>query len=137
MVSLVHGFGEHCGRYQELATYLNAQRIAVVGVDLRGHGRTNSPRGFAASYEHLHEDLKALLHEASNRYPTAPHFLFGHSMGGGLVLHHRASVGGDDPLAGYLVSAPLIETVRPISGCLLYTSPSPRDRTRSRMPSSA
>ena len=30
-----------------------------------------------------------------------------------------------------------IESVKWINNCLLYTSPSPRDRTRSRMPSSA
>lgn len=118
VISLVHGFGEHCGRYEELATYLAAQRIAVVGVDLRGHGRTNSPRGFAASYQHLHDDLKTLLQETSKRYPRAPHFLFGHSMGGGLVLHHRANAGASEPLMGYLVSAPLIQTTRPVSSLL-------------------
>ena len=114
VVSLVHGFGEHCGRYEELAAELVANRIAVVGFDLRGHGRTISPRGVAQTYEHLHEDLKTLLKQTASMYPTVPHFLFGHSMGGGLVLHHGLSVGDDDPLAGYLVSAPLIRIARRI-----------------------
>ena len=115
-VSLVHGFGEHCGRYEELAMELVANRIAVVGVDLRGHGRTISPRGVARTYEHLHDDLKTLLQQTASLYPSVPQFLFGHSMGGGLVLHHGLTAGDDDPLAGYLVSAPLIRITRRIPG---------------------
>ena len=115
-VSLVHGFGEHCGRYEELATELVANQIAVVGVDLRGHGKTIGPRGVAETYDHLHDDLKTLLKQTESLYPTVPHFLFGHSMGGGLVLHHGFSAGEDDPLAGYLVSAPLIRITRRIPG---------------------
>ena len=113
-VSLVHGFGEHCGRYEELAAALVANRIAVVGVDLRGHGKTTSPRGVAETYDHLHDDLKTLLKQTTSLYPTVPHFLFGHSMGGGLVLHHGLTAGDDDPLTGYLVSAPLIRITRRI-----------------------
>ena len=116
VVSLAHGFGEHCGRYEELAVELVANRIAVVGVDLRGHGKTTSPRGVAETYDHLHDDLKTLLKQTASLYPTVPHFLFGHSMGGGLVLHHGLTAGDDDPLAGYLVSAPLIRITRRIPG---------------------
>ena len=113
-VSLVHGFGEHCGRYEKLAAHLNANRIAVVGVDLRGHGQTDSPRGVVKSYGHLHGDLKALIQQTSEFYPSLPHFLFGHSMGGGLVLHHGLTI--DDGIDGYLVSAPLIRLKRPVPG---------------------
>ena len=74
-VSLVHGFGEHCGRYEELAAELVANQIAVVGVDLRGHGRTIGPRGVAETYNHLHDDLKTLLKQTASLYPTVPRFL--------------------------------------------------------------
>lgn len=120
VVSLVHGFGEHCGRYEELAAELVASRIAVVGVDLRGHGKTVGPRGVVQTYRHLHEDLKTLLQQTATFYPEVPHFLFGHSMGGGLVLHHGLVAGDDDLLAGYLVSAPLIRIKRPISNVVRY-----------------
>ena len=120
VVSLVHGFGEHCGRYEELAAELVASRIAVVGVDLRGHGKTSGPRGVAQSYRHLHDDLKTLLQQTAAFYPAVPHFLFGHSMGGGLVLHHGLVAGDDDSLAGYLVSAPLIRITRPIPNLVRY-----------------
>jgi alpha-beta hydrolase superfamily lysophospholipase len=111
VVSLVHGFGEHCGRYEKLASHLNANGISVVGVDLRGHGKTESLRGVAKTYSDIHGDLKTLIGKTESLYPTLPHFLFGHSMGGGLVLHHGLS-STDDFLAGYLVSAPLIRLKR-------------------------
>ena len=125
VVSLVHGFGEHCGRYEELAAELVANRIAVVAVDLRGHGKTVGPRGVAQSYDHLHEDLKTLIQQTAKFYPAVPNFLFGHSMGGGLVLHHGLVAGNDDSgdddlLAGYLVSAPLIRITRPIPGVFRF-----------------
>ena len=120
VVSLVHGFGEHCGRYEELAAELVANRIAVVAVDLRGHGKTAGPRGVAQSYHHLHQDLKTLLKQSVVFYPAVPHFLFGHSMGGGLVLHHGIAAGDDDHLAGYLVSAPLIRITRPIPNAVRF-----------------
>jgi len=74
-MSLVHGFGEHCGRYEKLA----------------------------------------LIGETSSRYQGIPNFLFGHSMGGGLVLHHGLTT-SDDTLKGYLVSAPLIRLKRYVPG---------------------
>ena len=120
VISLVHGFGEHCGRYEELAAELIANRIAVVGVDLHGHGKTIGPRGVAQSYDHLHEDLKTLLQQTAAFYPAVPHFLFGHSMGGGLVLHHGIVAGDNDRLAGYLVSAPLIRITRPIPSLIRF-----------------
>ena len=45
VMSLVHGFGEHCMRYVPMAEDLNAQGIAVVAIDLRGHGRSEGKRG--------------------------------------------------------------------------------------------
>ena len=106
-VSLVHGFGEHCGRYEKLAQHLVANNIAVVGVDLRGHGQTPGPRGVVKNYDAIHGDVRTLIEETARLYAGLPHFLFGHSMGGGLVLHHGMT-SESDSLAGYLVSAPLI-----------------------------
>lgn len=113
VMSLVHGFGEHCGRYVDMAAHLNSHGISVVGVDLRGHGRTDSPRGVCRKYEHLLGDVKTLLAESRRLYPGLPHYLFGHSMGGGIVLMHGLTTQNDE-LAGYLVSAPLIIPKDPV-----------------------
>ena len=107
----MHGFGEHCGRYERLANHLVASNIAVVGVDLRGHGKTVGPRGVARDYDAIYGDVQALIEATSQRHSDIPNFIFGHSMGGGLVLHHGMTT-ENDSLAGYLVSAPLIRLQR-------------------------
>lgn len=107
VVSLVHGFGEHCGRYAPMAEALNAQNIAVVAIDLRGHGRSDGKRGACKDYESYRQDLDALLSKTRDLYPDVPQFLFGHSMGGGLVLNHSLTR-GTGGLKGVISQAPLI-----------------------------
>jgi len=114
VMSLVHGLAEHCGRYEKLAQHLNGNGIDVVGVDLRGHGRTEGPRGVSLQYADIAGDVSALVEETKSQYPRLPRFLFGHSLGGGLVLHHGMTK-VDDTLCGYLVSAPLILPRKPVS----------------------
>ncbi len=111
VVSLVHGFGEHCGRYEILADHLVQNGIAVVGVDLRGHGKTQGPRGIARKYSDVVGDVETLVRHTAELYPDTAHFLFGHSMGGGLVLHYGMN-DQTDSLSGYLASAPLIHAKR-------------------------
>ncbi len=115
-MSLIHGFGEHCGRYAGMAKYLNAQGIAVVALDLRGHGRSDGKRGVCKDYSLLSADVDALLAKTREAFPGLPHFIFGHSMGGGLVLHY--GLNHSDDIAGFLVSAPLIRPAEPIPGPL-------------------
>lgn len=117
VLSLVHGFGEHSGRYEAMAKHLSAAGISVMAIDLRGHGRTDSPRGVCKTYSDLSADVDTLLAETKTRYPDLPHFLFGHSMGGGLVLHHGLTKTSQN-LDGYLVSAPLIIPKDPVPGPL-------------------
>lgn len=112
VMSLVHGFGEHSGRYTDMAAYLNAAGISVIAVDLRGHGQTGGPRGVCKNYSDMSADVSSLLAETQQLYPDLPHYLFGHSMGGGLVLHMGLTQ--NENLAGYLVSAPLIRPAKPI-----------------------
>lgn len=88
VVCLVHGLGEHSGRYSHVAQALNHAGYAVLAFDLRGHGRSGGPRGHAPSSEAFLEDIDCLLETASRRYPGAPQFLYGHSLGGALVLYY-------------------------------------------------
>lgn len=117
VMSLVHGFGEHSGRYEHLAKHLSAAGISVVAIDLRGHGRTESPRGVCKTYSDIASDVDTLLAETKTFYPDLPHYLFGHSMGGGLVLHHGLTKRSHS-VDGYLVSAPLIIPKDPVPGPL-------------------
>lgn len=87
-VCLVHGLGEHSGRYAHVARVLNDAGYILFGFDLRGHGRSAGRRGHTPSYEALMDDIGGLLDEAGVRYPGLPRFLYGHSLGGNLVLNY-------------------------------------------------
>jgi acylglycerol lipase len=84
VICLVHGLGEHTGRYAHVAAALNAAGYALLGCDLRGHGKSGGPRGHTPSYDTLMDDIGRLLDEAAARYPDQPQFLYGHSLGGNL-----------------------------------------------------
>ncbi len=111
VMALVHGFGEHCGRYQHMAAHLNSEAIAVVALDLRGHGKSPGPRGVIRHYDDFRADLAALLKQTREYYSGAPLTLFGHSMGGGLVLDH--GLHGRDALP-IIASAPLISLTQTV-----------------------
>lgn len=81
-LALVHGFGEHSGRYEELASWLARRGVAVHAFDLRGHGRTAGRRGHAASFDLLLDDVATMIDRVSVEHPGLPRVLLGHSMGG-------------------------------------------------------
>lgn len=88
VIALVHGQGEHIGRYAHLAEWYNRHGIAVVGLDHQGYGRSEGKRGHAKNLQVLLDDIGLLLDETRKRYTDVPLFLYGHSMGGGLVLNY-------------------------------------------------
>jgi len=80
-VVVVHGLGEHAGRYGWLACQLNAAGWDVVGYDLRGHGRSGGPRGSMPAADSMLQDLAAVTNHVRLQRPGAL-VLLGHSMGG-------------------------------------------------------
>lgn len=88
VVCLIHGLGEHCGRYVHVAKALTEADYAVLAFDLRGHGKSGGKRGHAPSSEAFLEDIDCLFAQAEQRYPAKPRFLYGHSLGGLLVLFY-------------------------------------------------
>jgi alpha-beta hydrolase superfamily lysophospholipase len=84
VVVLVHGLGEHLGRYGHVAAGLIDRDLMVVGWDLRGHGRSSGARGDVPHGDLLVDDLAAVC--ARYRQEALPLFLFGHSLGGQIVL---------------------------------------------------
>src|SRR3954468_2442078 len=88
VVCLVHGLGEHSSRYAHVAAALGEAGYVTLAFDQRGHGKSQGARGDATSYDEQMDDIKRLLAEAAERYPALPRFLYGHSMGGNLVLNY-------------------------------------------------
>ena len=118
VMTLVHGFGEHCGRYGHMAEHFNNQNIAVVSLDLRGHGKSEGRRGVIKSYDEFREDIAALLKKTQALYPHTPQVLYGHSMGGGIVLDHGSRNHQD--VLPIIASAPFIALATPVPGALEF-----------------
>ncbi len=106
VIALVHGQGEHIGRYGYMAEWFNRHQIAVIGFDHQGYGRSDGKRGHAQNLEVLLDDIGQLLEKTRQMYPGTPLFLYGHSMGGGLVLNFVTRHEPD--LAGLIATAPWI-----------------------------
>ncbi len=88
VVCLVHGLGEHSSRYAHVAEAFGKEGFTLFAADLRGHGRSGGARGYVSSVEDFMQDIDSLLEQARTRYPGLPLILYGHSLGGLLVLHY-------------------------------------------------
>ncbi|MBI1194012.1 MAG: alpha/beta fold hydrolase [Bacteroidetes bacterium] len=102
-IALVHGQGEHCGRYDHFAEFFNDQGIGVMGIDHTGHGLTPGARGHVARYEDYLDGVEALVAEWRRREPHLPLFLYGQSMGGNIVANYVLRRNHD--LAGAICSS--------------------------------
>lgn len=107
VVGFVHGMGEHIARYEHVATAYVQQGIACMGYDRRGHGRSEGQRGHTISYEAFIQEIKSLVEQMRRVYGDKPVFLYGHSMGGNLVLNYL--LGEEHKVHGVIASAPWIE----------------------------
>jgi alpha-beta hydrolase superfamily lysophospholipase len=106
VVVVAHGYAEHFARYGELVRHLTDRGFAVAGMDHRGHGRSEGPRGHCGSIDELIADMRTLADMAAAWWPGVPRLLFGHSMGGLLgfvyLLRHP------DTVRGAALSAPAL-----------------------------
>ncbi len=87
VILIVHGMGEHCGRYNEVAEFYNKNGLGVLGYDRRGHGLSEGKRGHVPNSQTYFDELSTMLQQAEKLYPGKPIFLYGHSMGGNTVLN--------------------------------------------------
>ena len=61
VICLVHGLGEHCGRYDPVAERFNQAGYALIACDMRGHGRSGGKRGHARNYTVLMDDISLAM----------------------------------------------------------------------------
>ncbi|MEO8392515.1 MAG: lysophospholipase [Chloroflexota bacterium] len=81
VVLLVHGYGEHCGRYQHVIARLTASGYAVYTLDHRGHGKSEGVRAYCDYMGQFVEDLKIYFDHVKASQPGKKLFVLGHSMG--------------------------------------------------------
>ncbi|TFZ01939.1 alpha/beta hydrolase [Ramlibacter humi] len=90
-VLIVHGLGEHAGRYEHVARRLNGWGFAVRGYDQFGHGESGGARGALPTANRLLDDLSEMVESTRSRTPDGkPLILLGHSMGGLVAARYAA-----------------------------------------------
>ena len=102
---VIHGMGEHGGRYARLAGYLGAHNISVFALDHRGHGRSEGKRGAIKDADHLEGDIDHFVNQIV-RPSGLPIYLYGQNLGGTLALAHVIRHPGR--VDGLILSAPFI-----------------------------
>ncbi len=114
-VLVVHGFGEHSGRYGNLVNHLVPQGFAMYALDHRGHGRSPGQRGHILHWSQYRADLERFQQEVAAQEGGKPLFLYGHSMGSLIVLDYLLTQ--PSGLRGAIVSGVLLEpgqTAKPL-----------------------
>jgi alpha-beta hydrolase superfamily lysophospholipase len=107
VVGIIHGMGEHSSRYNYLVDALTAANISVVAYDQIGHGKTEGKRGHVSSYDMLLGCVGELTSKMVQLVPAKPMFLFGHSMGGNVLLNYL--IRRNPKINGAIVSAPWLK----------------------------
>ncbi|HEY8050966.1 MAG TPA: lysophospholipase [Ramlibacter sp.] len=122
-VVIVHGLGEHAGRYEHVARRLNQWGFAVRGYDHYGHGDSGGQRGGLPVESRLVDDLGDVVQSTRQRMdPGLPLIVLGHSMGG-LVAACLAAI-GHVRIDGMILSSPALNAgLSPLQKLLVATLP--------------
>lgn len=108
VLALIHGLGEHSGRYTHVANALTSSGYALIGFDLRGHGKSGGARGHFPSLDAVMEDVRQFFQQVTRQHPETPQFLYGHSLGGLLALTYTLRRGA--ALKGVIATGTALHT---------------------------
>lgn len=103
---LVHGYGEHLGRYEQVAADLVAAGAVVYGADHRGHGGSSGERVLIDDYAEVVQDVHRVITQARTAYRSLPLVLIGHSMGG--LIASRYAQTHPEELTALVLSGPVL-----------------------------
>lgn len=119
VVNLVHGLGEHSGRYAHIAEALTKAGYHFIAFDLRGHGLSEGKRGHTPNYDQLLNDVDQFLVKSKQIVSAdLPNFLYGHSLGGGIVINY--GLRRQNTLKGIIATDPALELAFKPSGFTLW-----------------
>jgi alpha-beta hydrolase superfamily lysophospholipase len=111
-IAIVHGLGEHSGRYEATADRLAGYGFSTFALDLRGHGLSEGRRGHVNRFETYLQDVDRFRRELYGLVDVGtPLFLLGHSMGGLIALRYLEEF--DTPMRGAVIVSPWLATAAP------------------------
>lgn len=119
VVCIIHGIGEHAARYERVASLMREEGIAVLSMDLPGHGLSGGKKGHCAPRIRILAYVDELIREAGRRYPGVPLFVYGHSMGGNIALDYRRRGEQNQIPEAYIVTSPWILLKKPVPRTLV------------------
>ncbi len=111
LVLLIHGIGDHSGRFDHVAKLLNRFRFSVIAPDLRGNGRSAGQRGFVRIFDVLLDDIHAAVAIARQRADDLPLFIYGQSMGGLLGIYY--AIKRQPNIRGLVATSPALGIAMP------------------------
>ena len=107
VILIIHGLGEHSGRYLKLIQDFNNKNISVFIIDIRGHGKSEGKRGHSPFYNQLMSDIQYFINHVTNKISNQKYFLYGHSLGGNLVINY--SFMKNKKITGIIATSPCIK----------------------------
>lgn len=107
VVVIVHGMGEHSGRYEHVAKKLTDNNFGVIAFDHFGHGKTTGKRGHNPGYDDVLNSVSKLIDKAKEVFSNKPMFLYGHSMGGNTVINYVLRK--NNSLNGVIATSPMLK----------------------------
>jgi len=119
---VVHGLGEHSGRYGNVVNYFLPRGYAIYALDHYGHGKSEGQREYVERFSDYIQTLKIFFDQVRAAQPTRPIFLMGHSLGGLIsavyLLDHQAGLAGA-VLSGPAVKPPSLSPALLVTGRLM------------------
>ncbi len=112
VILIVHGLGEHSGRWAHVAAFFNSHGYVVRSFDLQGHGKSEGVRGDTVSFEQTRGEIEEMVSQLKEGFANLPLFVYGHSLGGALVLHY--GINSLPAVTGMVASAPGLATAKPV-----------------------
>jgi len=113
LILLVHGHGEHSKRYLHWAEKFVNSGYAFLTWDHIGHGSSDGQRGHIHHFEQLLLEIDLAVNKGKEYFPNVPIVLYGHSLGGNLVLNHAISRNGS--VNGIISTSPWLKLTKPVS----------------------
>lgn len=119
---IVHGFSDHSDRYMNMVKALVPRGILIYSYDQRGHGQSPGTRGHVNQFAEFRDDLHIFFKFVSTQEAGYPIFLFGHSMGGLIILdyglHYPVGINGVIASAPHLSDPPISPILKTLSNLM-------------------
>ena len=118
-IIIIHGLGEHSGRYKEFASFFIKKNIGVFSFDLIGHGKSDGLKGHISNIKDFTDSIEEVLIEVRRKFINTPIIIFGHSLGGCLALNYLIERKSKE-ITLAIISSAWIETKIKIPKYLLF-----------------